>query len=176
LKKQREFVVIRRIPGFPGYYASDDGKVYGPKYGFKKPLKHSIDSLGYRYVGLTYNHKSKRIRVHNLMIKTFINNTNKKCVNHIDGNKLNNNINNLELCSSAYNNKHAYDIGLKKKPNHKGIKHPSHKLTEKDVLYIRRIWNKTNNKTNLANQLAQQFNVGRTCICNIVYNWTWRHV
>lgn len=55
----------------------------------------------------------KNLTLHRLLAINFISNPNNyKCVNHIDGNKLNNNLNNLEWCSYSENTKHAYKLGL----------------------------------------------------------------
>ena len=70
---------------------------------------------GYYYIDLTLNTTRKRFYVHRLVAKCFIDNTlNKPCVNHIDGNKLNNNVNNLEWVTYKENTQHAIKTGLLK--------------------------------------------------------------
>ena len=66
---------------------------------------------GYIIVGLDKNQYS----LHRLIASTFLENPeNKPVVNHIDGNKINNNLSNLEWCTVSENNQHAIDVGLKK--------------------------------------------------------------
>ena len=77
-------------------------------------LKKHKGTTGYYYINLSKNSKIKQVRVHRLVAETFIPNPNNlPCVNHKDGNKLNNNTSNLEWCSYSYNNSEAYKIGLK---------------------------------------------------------------
>ena len=77
-------------------------------------LKQTIGTTGYYSVNLSKNGKSKFVRVHRLVAQAFIPNPNNLyCINHIDGNKLNNNVNNLEWCDYSHNNKEAYRLGLK---------------------------------------------------------------
>ena len=64
---------------------------------------------GYVYVYLTKNNKSKNIRLHRLVAQAFISNPNNHLyINHIDGNKENNCIDNLEWCDSSYNIRDMY--------------------------------------------------------------------
>jgi hypothetical protein len=76
-------------------------------------LKPSINHDGYYEIVLSKNGKSKMFRLHRVIAKTFLDNLeNKPQVNHIDGNKLNNNINNLEWCTCKENINHAWENGL----------------------------------------------------------------
>lgn len=70
---------------------------------------------GYCYVGLWKNNKMTNFRVHRIVAITFIPNPQKlPCVNHIDGNKENNSVLNLEWCTYKENIEHAYSVGLYK--------------------------------------------------------------
>lgn len=83
------------------------------RYG--RVLSKAIGTTGYYIIVLSKNSKTKQARIHRLVAEAFIDNPNNyPCVNHIDGNKLNNNVDNLEWCSHSHNNKEAYRLGLKK--------------------------------------------------------------
>lgn len=81
----------------------------------EKIISHRISKAGnYYVVTLRLNYKTFVKKVHKLFAIAFIPNPeNKKFVNHKDGIKLNNDINNLEWCTSSENNQHAWDTGLK---------------------------------------------------------------
>ena len=99
------------------YYITKDGKVYISNYrntGVAKEMKPRIIS-GYYSLGLenpnstVENRKQKIHKIHRLLAEHFIPNPeNKPCVNHIDGNKLNNSLDNLEWATISENTKHAY--------------------------------------------------------------------
>ena len=73
------------------------------------------EKTNYPFVGLTKNHKSKMLRIHRLVADAFIPNPNNlPQINHKDGNKTNNNVNNLEWCTPSENCLHAYRVGLHK--------------------------------------------------------------
>tara|TARA_R110000772_G_scaffold29709_1_gene74117 strand:- start:749 stop:1297 length:549 start_codon:yes stop_codon:yes gene_type:complete len=81
-----------------------------------KKRKPSVSE--YRMIALSKLGKIKLKKISRLVAIHFIPNIhNKKVVNHIDGNKLNDNINNLEWCTHSENNIHAFDIGLSKSKN-----------------------------------------------------------
>lgn len=85
-----------------------------------KILKQYKNNAGYMQVQLSYQYKSIPKRVHRLVAETFLNNPhNYKCVNHINGDKTDNRVENLEWCSQSYNMKEAFKNGLKKP--HKGM-------------------------------------------------------
>ena len=77
-------------------------------------LKPSMDRPnGYYQIKLSKNGKLKTFKIHKLVIEHFLNKISKGLVvNHIDGNKLNNNINNLEICTQKDNIRHAIDNNL----------------------------------------------------------------
>lgn len=80
-------------------------------------LKGGITQFGYHKIILTKNKHRQTIFVHRLVAEAFLENDNpniKTQVNHIDGNKLNNKMGNLEWVSASENIKHAFSIGVKK--------------------------------------------------------------
>ena len=78
-------------------------------------LKGGLVGIGYYSVNLCKNKNHKSTKIHKLVAQTFIPNPNNyPCINHKDGNKTNNCVDNLEWCTHSYNNKEAYRIGLKK--------------------------------------------------------------
>ena len=94
------------IDNFPRYEISDYGEVKISKN--NKVLKKSVDSSGYYKVTLTNNNERKTFFVHRLVALAFIPNPNNMGqVNHIDENKKNNNVANLEWCDITYNCNHG---------------------------------------------------------------------
>lgn len=92
------------LKGYEGLYkVSSLGRVYSVyKKDYKQPY---LDKDGYLMIGLSKEGKHKNLRLHRIIAETFIPNPQQlPCVNHIDENKLNNNIKNLEWCTPAYNN------------------------------------------------------------------------
>lgn len=82
--------------------------------------KPRIGKNGYLYVNLFKGSKGKTKKIHRLVAETFIPNPdNLPQVNHIDGNKLNNSIDNLEWVTASENVKHALRIGLTTMPSGK---------------------------------------------------------
>ena len=95
------------IEDFEGLYAvSDRGRVMNLKSG--KILKPRVNSQGYAFVGLHKNGKSKQCTIHRLTADAFIENPNNLAqVNHIDENKRNNDVKNLEWVTASQNNRYS---------------------------------------------------------------------
>ena len=150
-----------------GYFVSPSGNIYN-RHG--DLMVGAIDKCGYRHVILN----RKNHNVHRVIAETFISNPdNLPCVNHKDGNKLNNSVDNLEWCTHSENTKHAYDNGLERKTY--GEEHHSHKLSYKDVIYIKSNYIKRD-KMFGAVALSKKFGVDRTTIHDIIKGKTWRDV
>ncbi len=104
-------------------YISDTGVPFLlTSYGFKKLVVTNS-----RYGSFSF--KNKSYMIHRLVAELFVDNIQKHpCVNHKDGNKLNNDYKNLEWCTHSQNSQHSYDV-FKRKPPHT-------KLDEKDIRAI----------------------------------------
>jgi len=101
------------IVEFPEYFASRSGEIISYKNKKRHVLKGGFCSGGYRGVLLRKDGKTIRRNVHRLVAATFLDNPNAfPVVNHIDGNKQNNNADNLEWCTFSANMKHAVLLGL----------------------------------------------------------------
>ena len=99
----------KTINGFENYEVSDNGEVRNKKTG--RILKNSPTTYGYLRVNLRANNESYTKYVHQLVARNFLEGEGE--VNHIDGNKSNNNINNLEWVSHKQNITHAEETGLR---------------------------------------------------------------
>ncbi|MBP3931432.1 MAG: NUMOD4 motif-containing HNH endonuclease [Peptostreptococcaceae bacterium] len=114
--------VWKDIEGYEGkYQVSNLGRVKSLRDSHGKYRELIMtgrnEGHGYLKVSLYKNGKSKGIKIHRLVAITFIPNPkNKTDINHINGIKSDNRVENLEWCTKGENLKHAYDIGLKKKP------------------------------------------------------------
>ena len=85
-------------------------------------VKTSVDSNGYLKVMLWKDGHSQTHRVHRLVAEQFIPNPNNlPVINHIDGNKQNPNVSNLEWCTQQENVQHAHDTGLQTKTSNKSV-------------------------------------------------------
>ena len=96
------------IEGFPDYLITSQGRVLSLKYGKMRELKPRIDRDGYLDVLLYKNGKQYRISIHRLVAQAFIPKPeNKSEVNHIDEDKTNNHVSNLEWMTHKENINHG---------------------------------------------------------------------
>lgn len=149
------------------YLIFDNGDLFVIDTGCK--MHPGINGAGYYSSVLN----GKNCRIHRLVAENFIpNKFNLPCVNHIDGNKLNNDVSNLEWCTQSHNVKHAFLTGLKTPAIRRGEECPWSKLTWDDVHYIRnnyipfdRVYGQTS--------LAKKFGVCQETIRKILNHRLW---
>ena len=160
----------KQIKDYENYSISNYGRIRNDKTG--RILKSGKGGRGYFQVVLHKNGIGKTQKIHRLVALAFIPNMfGKRTINHIDGVKTNNFAINLEWATDKENTQHAWSIGLAK-PN-KGTKHVNSKLTEEQVLEIRRLY-KTGNY--IYKDLGKMFGVSRQLIGHIVNRKKWTHV
>ena len=99
-------VQYKSVPNFPEYYVGSDGSLFSTKRGREIQMKPSTTG-GYAKVQLVDGSRKENWQVHRLVAKLFIPNKKKlEIVNHIDGDKLNNDVSNLEWTTRAGNARH----------------------------------------------------------------------
>ena len=153
---------------YKGYFISTLGRLKGRS---GKILKQQVSKEGYNIIviyPLGRNNRCKCLKIHQLVAKAFISNPyNYPIINHKDGNKLNNNVSNLEWCSYSYNTKHAFDNGLAKAQS--GCDNIHSKLSEEDVIWIREHY-KPRDKDFGSRALAKKFNMNHSNISRLINN------
>jgi len=136
-------------------------------------LKTSVSYNGYERVMLCNGPDNDKIlSVHRLVALSFVENKDgKPCINHIDGDKGNNQSYNLEWCTYSENTRHGIRNGLMNFSV--GEKHGNSKLTNADVLHIRQIYipRVVTNK-----MIAAKYGVSVACIESVIKRETWTHI
>src|SRR5690625_4481364 len=170
--------IWRDIPGHSGYYqVSDLGKVRSfkkrgaAKGKLKVPflLKPSKNNKGYLRVRLWANHKYERHFIHRLVAMIFIPiPEGKHVVNHKNRNREDNKVSKLEWCTYHENVRHAVQTGLMTEQIGSG-NHAS-RLTESDVIMIRRLYKTTNLSQK---EVADKFGVSQMSVSKIIRRETW---
>ena len=154
------------VKGFENYLVSSLGNVKTINGKLKKVVYDNKNDYG--YVELWKNNKGKKFRIHRLVAEKFIPNTlGKEQVNHIDGDKKNNCVSNLEWVTPKENIRHAIENDLSSIKY--GSKNLASKLKEEDVRYIRE--NAGINKS--VRELSEIYKVSTTTIYNIINYKKW---
>lgn len=158
--------VWKDIPDYEGFYAISN---YGNAKSFWSGkvrrdmlLKKHIGNTGYERVFLYKNGKSKAMSIHRLVLMAFCRMPkNKEVSNHIDGNRLNNNLKNLEWTTISGNTKHAHRMKL---INQDGDKNHMSILNNDDVVYVFELLKSGNSYSEILNIFPKVKNK------NTVYN------
>lgn len=138
-----------------------------------KIRKPSLDNSGYFGLKLFNGSKNyKSFKIHQLVAQNFlIKMENETEINHKNGIKTDNRLENLEWCSRSENQKHAYKLNLQ--PSRKGEAHPRSQLTASQVKEIRRTYIPYKYTVQ---QLSKEYGVSYKLISNIIYKKTWQSI
>ena len=162
--------IWKDVKGYEGLYqVSSLGKIkslYNKQN--MKPYIHN----GYSRITLHKNGQCKMNMVHRLVAQAFIDNPlNKPCVNHIDFNRSNNNVENLEWCTYSENQNHSFKNNRRNNVKYAiGESHGISKLKNDDVMNIRYLLKSTNKSYR---EIGGIFNVSATSIYKINKGLTW---
>lgn len=150
-----------------GLLVNENGEIYKTKS--KKIAKQSNSKDGYRIVSYRYNGKTKCVKVHRIVASTFLKKSNElNEVNHIDGNKENNSVNNLEWCNRSRNCKHAYDKGLNSQRFRR-------KLSDDEVKFIRENYKPYSRKFSTC-ALGRKFGIDESQVYRIIKKEAYKDV
>lgn len=170
----------KNIPGFPGYQASNLGRIkaiakqsYNAKTGGlcwrkERLLIAKPDSSGYLSHSMKGPFLKKTWLAHRIIALAWIPNPKRKLfVNHKNGIKTDNRVENLEWCTKSKNGIHAVENGL-----HTALRgeiNGNHRLTKADVIEIR-------NSDGTQKEIANRFGIGRTTVQYIKKRKLWAHI
>ncbi len=172
---QRNKEQWKDIDGWKGFYQiSNLGRLKSLKRPFvvkDRILKPCVNTNGYLFAGLFK--KNKRLAcpaIHRLVLETFVGlRPSGMEGRHKDGDKTNNRLDNIEWATHEVNEFDKYEHGTIMR----GSKNGYAKLTEDDVVEIRRLW-KTGEFTQWG--LAHRFGVHQFCIWSVIHKKSWKHV
>lgn len=154
----------------PRYAISNQGRVFSQCNRANPCFKKLVNCRGYLRVGIG----SSKHLVHRLVAEAFLPTySSDLTVNHIDGDKANNCVTNLECITQQNNVVHSWALGLSKPRKQPGELHSQASLTGKDVLAIRKLYAKG---TYLQRELADKYNVSPGTISDITRRRSWSHI
>lgn len=169
LKEDINRIIIKynaeTLKGYSSYYITPCGKVYSTNGTKLSLLRPGTKKHGYRFVGLTSDLSERKYEmVHRLAANQFIPNLeNKPAVNHKNGNKSDNRVENLEWCTHSENSAHAIRTGLA--PS--GLNSYKSKLNKKQIVeiyYAKESYSK----------IGRRYNVCAQTVCNIKNKQTYK--
>lgn len=176
------------IKDFENYQISNFGRVQNIHSG--KILSQSVTKDGYLRIGLRKSYKpykQKLFLVHRLVAENFLDEPStelketasytkyqKVLVNHKDGVKTNNHIDNLEWTTYKSNTKHAVVMGLQ--TGKKGESNSESKLSDDQVRSILKEYKNSNGYRGIQTSLANEYNVSKGTIWKIINRKSWTHI
>ncbi len=160
----------RPIPGYPDYFASEDGLIFSEKSGCRKPLTLIKGSKGYYIVNIMSPSGRKTRSVHHLIALAFHENPdNKPMVAHGDGNRTNNTASNLRWATAMENANDTERHGRQARGERQG----NSILTDE---LVRKLRSEFVPFVVTAKILAEKYGIPKTCVVNVTSGTAWRHV
>ena len=147
------------------YFVSESGGIFLDG----KEKNTTMSNKGYKMASMYFNSKSNKLSIHRLVAILYVSNPNNlPQVNHMDGNKKNNSVTNLEWMTNSQNQKHAYKLGLQH--SKAGENNNKAKITDKDVTLLKQMYNSGMSIV----KVSQSMNISISIIRNIIYGISWK--
>ena len=172
--QQETFVPIYINHKITGYLVSNHGRVLNLNYRGKSDTPRFLKqdtNHGYKRVTMSFQGQLYRCRVHRLVADAFIPNPfDLPVVNHKDGNKANNNVNNLEWVTEKENTQHAIRTGLLKM---RGEDSPNCKNSEENIRHVCEMLEQNEKPISV---IAKECGVTRNIVGSILFSGNWGHI
>ena len=157
--------------GFNNYLCNENGEIYSL---LRNKILKGRSLKGYKRVALMKDGKTIDVLVHRLIAQTFLPNPeNKPYINHIDGDKTNNSVSNLEWCTQKENVQHAIETGLK---DDRGTHSSRASCNEEKLKEIRSLISEGKRNEEIAKVVGVSKDVVRYIRCNRTYKEKEREV
>ena len=157
--------------GFNNYLCNEKGEIYSL---LRNKILKGRSLKGYKRVALMKDGKTIDVLVHRLIAQTFLPNPeNKPYINHIDGDKTNNSVSNLEWCTQKENVQHAIETGLK---DDRGTHSSRASCNEEKLKEIRSLISEGKRNEEIAKIVGVSKDVVRYIRCNRTYKEKEREV
>jgi len=173
--------MFKTIIDFPNYEINENGIIRNIR--LCRTLKMWVSKQGYYVSGLSINGKYHTVKIHRLLAIHFLPEPSEElkaecavkapfvvCVNHKDGNKLNNSLSNLEWCTQEFNARHAWDTGLTLPRT--GVLNGRAELSEEIVHAVCKFYE----DGGMPKEAAARFNLSRQQSTKIKAGLAWKHI
>jgi hypothetical protein len=161
------------VPGLEGIFITEDGHLVSQRRKTPRLLKWRLNRKGYPCIGVWSGTYAATYTQHRLLMLVFRHSPGCESleVDHINGLKTDNRLENLRWATSKQNKENSVRLGL----NATGTRHGRSKLTESDVMFIREAYI-PEHKTFGARALARRYEMDRTVINDVVHGRSWKNV
>jgi len=157
---------LGRVKSLPRVKVRSNGRPHTIK---ERILKPALDSSGYLRVALSKDRKLTTLKIHRIVAEHFYTIEVNKEVNHIDGDKTNNSVENLEWVTRSENVKHAFDIGLAN--SMRGSNNPTSKIDELTALTVKTFIESKYKLKYISDKLGISYNIVKDISRKRTWSW-----